>query len=267
VTPPAVVLAAGRGTRLMRPDPATTLDLEQSRAADLGLKALVPIGGQPYLAYVLQEIAAAGFREVCLVVRGPDDPVARAAREIRPVGLRLAFVHQTDPRGTAHAVLAAESAVDQGPFVVVNGDNLYPAKALAALRGLDGPGLVAFDPVALVRQSNIPGHRLAAFARITARDGRLTGLVEKPDAATARDLAGAGVSMTCWRFDPAIFDFCRAVTPSPRGELELTDAVLLAMASGRPFTVVTMQAGVLDLSERADIPALERLLAGRASVL
>jgi glucose-1-phosphate thymidylyltransferase len=112
----------------------------------------------------------------------------------------------------------------------------------------------------LVERSNIPPERVAAFAWIRTRDGFLDSIVEKPDARTAADMADALVSMTCWRFDERIFDACRAVRPSARGELELPEAVSIAMRRGVRFRVLPVEAGVLDISTRADIPVLERLL-------
>jgi glucose-1-phosphate thymidylyltransferase len=260
----SILLAAGRGTR-MREAADIALSAEQSAAADRGLKVLVPIHGRPYLAYVLDEVAAAGFEEVCLVV-GPDrdgapDPV-RAAAAALDSPLRVHFAEQPEPRGSADALLAAEAAVQDAPFVVLNADNIYPADVLRRLRALDVPGLAAFDSDALVRASNIPPERLAAFALVREQRGWLAEIVEKPAAEDRDRLAGALVSMTCWRFDRSIFDACRAIRPSVRGELELPDAVALALRQGTRFRVVRVHGGVLDLSRREDIPALERILAG-----
>jgi glucose-1-phosphate thymidylyltransferase len=252
----------------MRQGAAVALTAEQSAAADRGLKMLVPVHGRPYLAYVLDALGAAGFDAVCLVV-GPDgaggrDPV-RAAAESLETPLRLRFAVQAEPRGGADAVLAAESVVGDAPFVVINADNVYPADVLRRVRSLNGPGLAAFDRVALLRESNIPAERLAAFALVRADDGWLAEIVEKPTPADLTRLPGAPVSMTCWRFDRSIFAACRDVTASPRGELELPDAVALALRRGVRFRVVTASAGVLDVSAREDIPAVERMLRRDAS--
>jgi glucose-1-phosphate thymidylyltransferase len=263
----AVVLAAGRGTR-MRQAAAVALTPEQAAAADRGLKALVPIHGRPFLAYVLDELVAAGLEEACLVV-GPDgdkglDPVRAAAASL-DTRLHLRFAVQREPRGGADAVLTAEPVVGDAPFLVINADNIYPADVLRQLRQLEGPGLAAFDPLTLVRRSNIPLGRLSAFALIRAENGWLAEIIEKP-AQDLADVTGNGaISMTCWRFDRAIFAACRDVTPSARGELELPDAVALALRRGVRFQVVPAKAGVLDISTRADIPALERLLNRTAS--
>lgn len=256
----AVVLAAGRGSR-MREAADVALTPAQAAAADAGHKFLVPFHGRPFLAYVLDALEAAGFDELCLVVAPgsplPDDP------DLATRGVR--FATQAEPRGGADAVLASAPVVGDADLVVINADNLYPADVLRRLRDLEGPGLAAFDRDALVRASNIPPERVAAFALIREEDGVLTEIVEKPSPETAAAMAGARVSMTCWRFDPSIFDACRDVTPSARGELELPDAVALAMDRGTRFRVIPVSAGVLDVSRRQDIPVVERLLADRAS--
>lgn len=240
------------------------LTAEQSAAADRGLKALVPIGGRPYLAHVLHELADAGFEEACLVVGpGSDDPVRRAVEGMDIRRLRIDFAVQVEPRGGADAVLAAEPVVGDRSFVVINADNVISASVLSLLRELDGPGLVAFDREALIRESNIPPDRVAAFALIDEEDGYLAGIVEKPDPEVVRGRADDPVSMTCWRFEASMFDACRSVAPSPRGELELPDAVALAVEGGARLRVVHVAAGVLDLSRREDIPHVERRLAGR----
>jgi glucose-1-phosphate thymidylyltransferase len=69
--------------------------------------------------------------------------------------------------------------------------------------------------------------------------------------------------MNCWRFRPSIFEACRKVRPSPRGELELPDAVQYAIdVLGERFAVVKVRAPVLDLTSRGDVAAVAAKLAG-----
>ena len=264
----AVILARGLGTRLRRDDPAVRLAPEQAAVADAGMKGMVPVGGRPLLDYVLSALADAGFGEACLVI-GPEhgavrDYYTRAADAPR---IRVAFAVQERPLGTADAVLAAEAFAGGEPFVVINADNYYPAAALAALREQGAPALAGFDAEGLVRGGNIPPERIARFAVLeVAPDGSLRRIVEKPDQATLRAFGAVPyVSMTCWLFTPEIFDACRGVSPSPREELELPQAVQhLIDARGARFVVVPVLAQVLDLSSRADIPAVAARLAGAA---
>ncbi|HEX6940977.1 MAG TPA: nucleotidyltransferase family protein [Longimicrobiales bacterium] len=261
----AVVLAAGRGTRMRRPAPGVPLDEEQRRMADRGLKGLVPFHGYAYLAYVIGALADAGIRDVCLVVPPGDDPIRARFAAIPTERVRIAFAVQDRPLGTAHALLAAERFAGDAPFIVINSDNYYPASAVAALHGIGGSGLVGFRRERLVAGGNIPADRVAAYALVTADvQGFLDAIVEKPGPDDLRRLDGrAWISMTLWRFGPAIFEACRRIAPSPRGELELPDAVAYAArVLGERFRVVPVDDAVLDLSCREDIPSVAERLAG-----
>lgn len=245
------------------PAEGVTLTPAQEAAADRGLKMLVPIHGRPFLVYVLHELAEAGIGEVTFVVGpGDDDPVRRAVQAMTIERLRVSFGVQSEPLGSAHALLAAEPAVGDDPFIVINADNVYTASALRAVAGLDEPGLAGYDADALVARSNVTPEQVAAFALIEVEDGYMVRIVEKPDPATALRMDDAPVSMTLWRFEPSIFDACRDIEPSERGELELADAVALAMDRGTRFRVVPVAEGVLDISRRSDIPDVERWLEG-----
>jgi glucose-1-phosphate thymidylyltransferase len=88
----------------------------------------------------------------------------------------------------------------------------------------------------------------------------LIDLIEKPDEETWRALAASGaralISMNCWRLPPLMFDVCRALEPSARGEFELPQAIRNAIAAGVRFRVVRSAQGVLDLSRRVDVAAV-----------
>ena len=259
----AVILAAGRGSRLREPDPAVALDEGQLPAVERGLKTLVPVAGRPLLDRLLERLAAAGVGSVCLVVspRHRELDRYRAARAAEPPTLTLAV--QPAPRGTADALLAAREFAGDGPFLMLNSDNLYPADDLRRLTALRGPGLVAYESAALVRDplSNVGSDRLAAFATVELdAGGCLRGMVEKPPAGAAGP-AGGLVSLNCWRFSPRIFDACAAIPTSRRGELELPDAVLYAVERlGERFRAVRSAGPVLDLSRRADVPVVTACL-------
>jgi glucose-1-phosphate thymidylyltransferase len=261
----AVVLARGLGTRMRRAAPGARLDPEQAAVAETGLKAMIPVG-RPFLDHVLNQLADAGIRDVCLVI-GPEHGVVREyyGGTVRPERLRIGFAVQAEPRGTADAVLAAEGWAGGAPFLVLNSDNLYPAEALRALREAGAPSLVGFRRDALVRGGNIPAERIARFALLDVdEDGFLRRIVEKPG---PEDAAAAGedalVSMNSWLFDAEIFAACRAVPLSARGELELPHAVQWAIDhAGARFRVVPSAAPVLDLSGRDDVAAVAARLAG-----
>ena len=245
-------------------DPAAALTEDQRRAADAGHKAMMPIAGRPFLDFVLSAAADAGLERVAIVVAPNHEGLRHYYQVISPPDrVRVDFVVQSEARGTADAVLAAERWIGDDPFLVMNGDNLYPVHALSALRVMREPGLPGFDPEDLVRSGNVAADRVRAFAMVEQdADGYLTRIVEKPSVEDMTRLGPrARVSMNCWRFDARILDACRGVTPSARGELELPGAVALAIAQGMRFKVLPAAGPVLDLSRRADAADLSRRLA------
>jgi dTDP-glucose pyrophosphorylase len=260
----AVIMARGLGTRMRREDSPAALTDQQALVARTGVKALIPINGRPFLDYVVSGLADAGYEEVCLVV-APEHELLRRHYIVDspPTRVSMAFAVQEEPRGTADAVQTARQFAGDDLFLVMNSDNYYPLPVLRTLRLLGRPGLIGFDPVALVERSNIPPERIAKYALLASdANGNLTRIVEKPDEATVRSMGRcAPVSMNCWVFGPAIFEACRSVAPSARGELELASAVQWAIAHGEKFAVAPLAEGVLDMTSRGDISSVAAQLA------
>jgi glucose-1-phosphate thymidylyltransferase len=269
----AVLLARGLGSRMKQDGPSTALGAgdvaltpDQAAAAAAGAKGMMPMGnGRPFLDYVLSALADAGCTSACLVV-APDHTAIREYYEGagRPSRLAIDYAVQPLADGTARAVQSARRYAGSDPFLVLNSDNLYPADVLRTLAGLDGPGLPAYEVESLVRDSGFARDRVMGFAAIDVNDrGRLMRIFEKPgrdyfEAAGSRAL----VSMNVWRFDERIFDACRDVPLSARGEYELPEAVGVAVSTGVAFQTFRASGGVLDLSRRSDVAFVNRRLAG-----
>ncbi len=229
---------------------------EQAAAADAGLKAMMPFG-RPFLDHVLSGLADAGVVEAALVLGPEHEQVREYYRAIPTTRITVAFVEQARPLGTADAVAAASGWTAGESFIVLNADNLYPVDVLARLVDGTSPAVPAFARDSL----GMPLDRVASFALMEAVDGKLARIVEKPGLEVMR-AAGpdAMISMNVWRFDDRIFDACRDVPLSPRGERELPQAVQLAVSRGVPFDVIPVRASVIDLTRREDIPQVARAL-------
>ncbi len=121
---------------------------------------------------------------------------------------------------------------------------------------MPGLGIPGFDRHALITESNIDAARIRSFALLSvSADGWLQDIVEKPDDETFERMGPhALVSMNLWALTTPLFDVCRQVQPSARGELELPNAVRLAVREmGMKIRVFPVTAGVLDLSSRGDV--------------
>jgi dTDP-glucose pyrophosphorylase len=250
---------------MRRADSGVSLSTEQAAAADEGVKAMMPMErGRPFLHYVLSALADAAVHEVCLVIAPDATEVARHFHyELTLRRLRISFAVQQEARGTADAVLAAESFAGSSRFLVLNADNYYPVECYRALSEIDGSALPGFDREALVRQGNIDAERIRRYALLrVSSEGFLEEIVEKPDDATFAAIGEhALVSMNLWAFTPEIFEACRRVKPSARGELELPDAVRILMKDlGERVRVLPFAAPVLDLGTRSDVASVEAAL-------
>ncbi|HEV7300237.1 MAG TPA: sugar phosphate nucleotidyltransferase [Tepidisphaeraceae bacterium] len=246
---------------MRKQDNSSTLDDRQSKVADSGVKALIPIK-RPFLDYILSVLAEAGFKRICLVIGPEHDDLRRYyGQELKTDRLSIDFAVQEQPLGTANAVAAVEAWSGGEPFVMLNSDNYYPLIALAALRQSPAPAVALFERTAMLKGSNIPPERIQSFAVGQHQSGRLLRIVEKPSDAVLRAFgADVYLSMNLWLFDACIFDACRAIPKSTRGEYEITDAVQWCIDHDAEFTACLVNAPVLDLSSRADIgPVTDRL--------
>lgn len=257
---------------MRRDDAQTSLQHSQAAVAASGVKGMMPIGdsdqsARPFLDYVISTLADAGITDVVLVI-GPEHQAIRDyyTTTAPPSRVSVRYAIQQEPLGTANAVVAAADVIGDAPFLVLNADNYYPLDALRALVAHDGAATIGFDRDALVALGNIDAERVRAFAVLSIdAQSMLHGIIEKPgDALDLGSDAARWVGMNCWAITPSLVSACRRVSRSTRGEFELPEAVALALREGVAVQVIRQSLPVLDLSSRADIPAVVARLAAVA---
>ena len=266
---------------VLAPDDLPTSIFDLTQPEWLGRVAVAPTNGsfQDFVTLMRSEIgddatlewltalADAGYRRICLIIGPEHDELRRYyGEELQYARLEVSFAVQEKPLGTADAVAAAEEFAGDDPFLMVNSDNYYPVESLGALEEPAGPGLPVFGREGMLAGSNIPEERLLKFAVVElGEDGYMKRILEKPELAQVAALPQPiGVSMNCWRFAPSIFEAGRQIRPSPRGELELPDAVQYAIDNlGQSFRAILVRGAVLDLTCRGDIQPAAARLAGR----
>jgi glucose-1-phosphate thymidylyltransferase len=204
----ALVLAGGRGTRLR---PLTNTSAKQ----------LVPVANKPVLFYGLEAIRDAGITEVGIIVGDTGAEVRAAVGDGSEFGLRVTYIPQAAPLGLAHCVLIARDFLGDDDFVMYLGDN-FLIGGIQELVAAFGEG----EYSAQILLTPVDDPRSYGVAEL-GRSGQIVGLAEKPDD-PASDLAIVGVYM----FTPAVHDAVRAIRPSARGELEITDAVQWLISHG-----------------------------------
>lgn len=259
-----VIMARGLGTRMRKDVDGVELTEDQASAAAAGIKAMITLGGRPFLDHVISCLADVGYDEFCLVI-GPEHDVVRDYYDAQPKErVSISYAVQQEPLGTADAVAAAEEFAGRDRVLVINSDNFYPSRAVAELGTVPASATLGFTKRAMLAESNIDPERIKAFALLERdEDGQLVDIIEKPsDEVVAAAGEDALVSMNCFLLTPRIFEACRSIEKSPRGEFEIVDAVRWMVDHGERFDVVPVEAGVLDMSNRGDIASVVEALSG-----
>jgi glucose-1-phosphate thymidylyltransferase len=231
-----LILSGGAGTRL-RPITHTSA------------KQLVPVANKPVLFYGIEALVEAGVEEIGIII-APEtgDEIRAAAGDGSQFGAKITYIVQDKPAGLAHAVLTAEEFIAGSPFVMYLGDNLLAD----GLRGL----VASFresEPDALILLTPVEEPEHYGVAELDGE--RVVRLVEKPKDPPS-NLALVGVYL----FQPAIFEAARALEPSWRGELEITEAIQSLIEDGHEVQSEVVSGWWKDTGQLADMLEANRLV-------
>ncbi|USI72347.1 glucose-1-phosphate thymidylyltransferase RfbA [Sphingomonas morindae] len=206
-----IILAGGAATRLY------PLTLTVS-------KQLMPVYDKPMIYYPLSVLMLAGLREI-LIITTPHDAAAfqRLLGDGSRLGLAIDYAVQPEPAGLPQAYLLAEPWLKGAPSALILGDNIFYGNGFPAmLRAAD-----ARDEGATLFTYTVADPRAYGVAEIDAH-GRVTGLEEKP--VVPRSTHAVTGLYYC---DGEAPSRAAALTPSPRGELEITDLLRGYLADRR----------------------------------
>jgi glucose-1-phosphate thymidylyltransferase len=231
-----LILSGGAGTRL-RPITHTSA------------KQLVPVANKPVLFYGIEALVDAGVTEIGIII-APEtgDEIREAAGDGSAFGAKITYIVQDKPAGLAHAVLTAEEFIDGSSFVMYLGDNLLAD----GLRGLVAT-FSAKEPDALILLTPVEDPQSYGVAELDGE--RIVRLVEKPKDPPS-NLALVGVYL----FAPSIFDAARALEPSWRGELEITEAIQSLIEEGKAVRSEVVSGWWKDTGQLADMLEANRLV-------
>jgi len=232
-----LILSGGKGTRL-RP-----LTFTQA-------KQLVPVANKPVLFYGIEALVGAGIRDIGIIVGETRNEIQEAAGDGSRWGpdVRITYIDQPEPLGLAHAVLIAEPFLRGEPFVMYLGDNILKSGIISLVREFEER-----RPNALILLTPVANPQMFGVAEL--RDNQVVRLVEKPKE-PASNLALVGVYM----FDAHIFEAVKAIKPSWRNELEITDAIQYLVERGYDVQPHLVSGWWKDTGKIEDILEANRLI-------
>lgn len=230
-----LLLAGGRGTRL-RPLTFT------------GNKHLLPIANKPMLFYGLEHLSNAGIKEVGIILGPIKEGIVEAVGDGSRFGLKVSYINQPEPLGIAHAVMISEDFLKGEPFVTYLGDNMLKQGIKPFIDLFEGKGS---DCVIGVTRSKEPER----FGVVEIEDGKVVRLVEKPKQPRS-DLVLVGIYV----FNDSIFEVCRRIKPSWRGELEITDAIQQLINMSKRVDVLFVEGWWKDTGKPEDLLEANQLV-------
>jgi glucose-1-phosphate thymidylyltransferase len=230
-----LILSGGKGTRL-RP-------LTYTQA-----KQLVPVANKPVLFYGIEALKEAGITEIGIIVGDTKDEIKQAAGDGSRWGARVTYIEQAEPLGLAHAVKISEEFLGEESFVMYLGDNILKSGITSLVEEFQQN-----KPNSLILLTEVPNPHMFGVAEL--EDGRVVRLVEKPKK-PASNLALVGVYM----FDAHIFEAVKAIEPSWRNELEITDAIQYLVEHGYKVQPHLVSGWWKDTGKLEDILEANRLI-------
>jgi len=230
-----LVLSGGKGTRL-RP-----LTFTQA-------KQLVPVANKPVLFYGIEALKEAGILDIGIVVGDTKDEIRTAVGDGSRFGVKITYIEQDAPLGLAHAVKISEDFLKKDSFVMYLGDNVLKKGIKSLVREFEEK-----KPNSLILLTEVPDPQMFGVAEL--KDGKIVNLVEKPKEPKS-NLALVGVYM----FDYHIFEAVKAIKPSWRDELEITDAIQYLVEHGYEVHPHTVSGWWKDTGKIEDILEANRLI-------
>ena len=237
----ALILAGGAGTRL-RP-------ITHTRA-----KQLVPVANTPILFYGLEAMVAAGITEVGVIIGDTGEEIRDAVGDGSRFGAKVTYLPQEAPLGLAHCVLIAKDFLGDDDFVMYLGDNLLEQDL--------GAFVEAFEAA---RESRRPRPPRSCSSRSPIRSGS----VSPPSTATATSSGWTrsrttrrrtSRSSACTCSTRSIHEAVRAIEPSDRGELEITDAIQWLIDHGHRVRTELLTGWWIDTGKLTPLLEANRLL-------
>ncbi|HHV43130.1 MAG TPA: nucleotidyltransferase family protein [Firmicutes bacterium] len=235
----AVILAAGKGTRLQ--------GLTKDRP-----KALMDVGGITAIEHIIQGLKGADIDQLIVVIGYHGEMIQELLKDGSKLGVSIEYVEQKVLNGTGSALHLTKDVVGPSPFVMTYGDIIISPGNYRDMRSLweqiEADGLLAVNWVE---------DPYAGAAVYFDENKRVTKIIEKPP---------QGTSTTNWNnaglfvFSPIIFTYTGRLTPSVRGEYELSSAIAQMLAEQRKLYAYPLEGHWGDIGTVEELERIQTLM-------
>jgi glucose-1-phosphate thymidylyltransferase len=231
----SIILCAGKGTRL-RPLTHTSA------------KHLIPIANKPVLFYAIEAIRDCGIKDIGIIIGETGEDIKSELREGSKWGVNISYIEQKEALGLAHAVSVAKDFLGEDKFLMYLGDNLLK-------NGIESYAnkFIQGNYNAFVLLTEVDNPRQFGVAEL--EEGRVVRVVEKPKKPVS-NLALIGV----YFFDKNVYQSIKSISPSARGELEITDAIQWMINKGYKVGAEVIGGWWKDTGKPDDILEANRLI-------
>lgn len=231
----ALITAGGQGTRL-RPITHTQN------------KHLIPIANKPILQYAIDYVKEAGITEIGIIINAVSDGIREWFGDGSSQGIQITYIPQDAPLGLAHCVKIAEPFIGQDNFIFYLGDNMIVGGVKRFIDEFESSNANCFLTLSKVKDPQ-------RFGVPEIADGRIVAVDEKP-ANPKSSFAVTGIYL----YDSTIFEAVNNINPSPRGELEISDAHQYLIDHNYVVKYTEITGWWKDTGKPADLLAANRLI-------
>ncbi len=222
-------MAAGRGKRLNE----LTEDLP---------KVMMPVNGTNIIEIILKQLSQIGVNDVLIIVNYKKEKIIDYLGNEK-FGMKLNYVEQKERLGTANAVSYAEPFITDEHFFVIAGDSIFPTEILGKISSHDCDGVLTVCKVENPKN----------FGVIETDNNKVKTIIEKSENPPT-NLANTSI----YYFPKDIFDACKRISLSPRGEYEITDAIQLLIDEGKTFEYEVLSCW-LDVGTKSQLEQAQKL--------
>jgi UTP-glucose-1-phosphate uridylyltransferase len=227
-------------------------------------KEMYPIFGKAVIEHAIENLKVGGVRNIYMIVGYQKGALMDYIGDGSFFGVNVIYLYQMNRKGLGHSIMQGKGWIDR-TFVTLLGDSFIEPKEeireLIAHHKKERP----LATVMVFEVKDVAGYGIVKFRAIEKGTGQLEKMVEKPPKSEAESLRTDGKFYAicgAYVFEPKIFDYIAKTRPGLNKEVQLTDAMALALRSGERINGFVLKGKYLDIGKWHTVKETERFLGG-----